>query len=428
MTFVAANVLLIFSHGSSADTTGCWDGGGGFSPAYCCRGRGGRAECWDSFHSFERCCGDYLKDSHPFGDLLAARSRDRSAKETEDVDRPEVNEPLESHRRCVAAGSHHFGGVAAKSACAELEARAAEAAAAPRRGTQYLGVHYRLARTRFPFAHFVAPVHDLFYKAKTFPGNYWGSDDFALFEAGFRALLRCGDVAVDAGANIGGYTQMLALSVCASGRVHSFEPFRLTFQMLNANVALAGLVNVHTYHRALSNKVERSKAVGTDVRDPQQQTIWNSLVIPRESVLQNEAGFLWSEEEAEVEEIQCITLDSLALPRVDFMKIDVEAMEGHVILGALETIQRSHPSILVEVKGFQRQKIHTLLVRDLGYHCHSVLSTNPSDFFCAHPSRPRHDDRIDRVLGLWTTPALAHSLCKDCQRRGPAPVEVVVKD
>lgn len=400
------------------DSEGCWDIGGGFTPAYCCRGRGGRAECWDSLHSFEQCCADYLKASHPFGDLLAHQDTGRAPD-------PRAwagggGAAALAHRRCLQRGR---AGVRRAGACVELRRLAAEEAADPPRGTQYLGVHHRLVRRRYPFAHFVAPVHDLFYKAKVFPGSYWGGDDFALFEAGFRALLRCGDVAVDAGANIGGYTQMLALSVCASGRVHSFEPFRLTFQMLNANVALAGLVNVRTYHRALSNKPGRSRAVGTDVRDPQQQTIWNSLVIPREQVLQNEGGLLWYDEEAEDEEVRHITLDSLELPRVDFIKIDVEAMEGHVILGGLETIQRSHPSILVEIKGFQRQKIHTLLVKDLGYRCHSVLSTNPSDFLCVHPSRPTDDGRIDRLKELWTSEQ-AFQFCAACHKREPAPVEV----
>ena len=37
------------------------------------------------------------------------------------------------------------------------------------------------------------------------------------------------------------------------GIVYAFEPFRMVFQYLNANVAANGLLNVHTYHCALSD-------------------------------------------------------------------------------------------------------------------------------------------------------------------------------
>lgn len=408
---------MLLAVGCSGSSDGCWDGG--FSASYCCKGRSGRSECWDSLHNFETCCAEYLNDLHPYGDLLLAHDGGPLF-EPDQWGGAHGSEAAELHRRCLAGG----GLAKAPSDCSAMEFKAAEEATAPAPETQYIGVHHRLALRRYPFTSFVSQVHDLFYKAKTFPAEFWGSDDFALFEAGFRTFLRCGDVAVDAGGNMGGYTQMLALSVCASGRVHTFEPFRLTFQMLNANVALAGLVNVHTYHRALSNKPGRSRAVGTDVRDPGQQTIWNSLVIPRERRLQNEGGMLWEEEEAEDEEIAHMTLDSLQLPRLDFIKIDVEAMELHVLLGAAATIARCHPVILVEIKGFQRRQLHTHLVNDLGFDCYSVLSTNPSDFLCIHPARQQQDpEGTERLKALWTTP-LAFEHCVACRRRSPAPVEV----
>jgi len=193
-----------------------------------------------------------------------------------------------------------------------------------------------------------------------------GQDDFALFEATFQALLAPGHLAVDGGANIGGYTQMMALAVGSSGEIHSFEPFRLTFQLLNANVALAGLQNVWTYQKALSNRNgDKTKAYGTDILDPSQQMIWNSLVIPRDAHWEIGAGGIWLAEPSELEQLEHITLDSLNLPRLDFIKSDVEGMEGHLILGGLTSIQRYWPSILVEIKSFQRKAIHTFLVKNL---------------------------------------------------------------
>jgi FkbM family methyltransferase len=46
--------------------------------------------------------------------------------------------------------------------------------------------------------------------------------------------------------------------------------------------------------------------------------------------------------------VQAITIDMLKLPRIDFIKIDVEGMELEVLAGAAESIAQHHPAILVE--------------------------------------------------------------------------------
>ena len=48
------------------------------------------------------------------------------------------------------------------------------------------------------------------------------------------------------------------------------------------------------------------------------------------------------------ESIDIITLDSLQLPGLDFLKIDVEGAEGLVIQGAAETIKKYKPVIFFE--------------------------------------------------------------------------------
>lgn len=44
-----------------------------------------------------------------------------------------------------------------------------------------------------------------------------------------------------------------------------------------------------------------------------------------------------------------VTIDSLQLPRVDFIKIDVEGHELEVLWGSRETLKKYHPTLLVEV-------------------------------------------------------------------------------
>ena len=67
--------------------------------------------------------------------------------------------------------------------------------------------------------------------------------------------------------------------------------------------------------------------------------------------------------------------------------MDVEGMENHVFMGGLKVIERYKPYILVEIKNFHRTQVLRWLIDAAGYRCHSVLSTNPSDFFCWHEHR-----------------------------------------
>ena len=57
-------------------------------------------------------------------------------------------------------------------------------------------------------------------------------------------LLRPDDNVIEIGSNIGAHTLFIARDICSSGIVYAFEPRRLLFQMLCANVALNGLTNV----------------------------------------------------------------------------------------------------------------------------------------------------------------------------------------
>lgn len=47
-------------------------------------------------------------------------------------------------------------------------------------------------------------------------------------------------------------------------------------------------------------------------------------------------------------EVQAVTLDSFALDDVSLIKVDVEEHEERVLRGARETIERCHPTVLVE--------------------------------------------------------------------------------
>src|SRR4030095_11726468 len=60
----------------------------------------------------------------------------------------------------------------------------------------------------------------------------------------FQSVVHQGELVVEVGANIGAHTVELARMVGPEGEVHAFEPQRIVFQTLCANLALNQLTNV----------------------------------------------------------------------------------------------------------------------------------------------------------------------------------------
>ena len=67
-------------------------------------------------------------------------------------------------------------------------------------------------------------------------------------------LVSRGDTVIEVGANIGALTVPLAKFVGPQGNVVAFEPQRILFQNLCANIALNGLTNVRTANAAVGRE------------------------------------------------------------------------------------------------------------------------------------------------------------------------------
>lgn len=97
---------------------------------------------------------------------------------------------------------------------------------------EYLGRREEVKKTRLPWG--------LEIEANTGESIGWSIYTRALYETAVTESLwrlsRVGDLVVDAGANIGYMTSILALRVGARGRVYSFEPHPGIFDVLRLNV------------------------------------------------------------------------------------------------------------------------------------------------------------------------------------------------
>lgn len=133
-------------------------------------------------------------------------------------------------------------------------------------------------------------------------------------------------LALDIGANHGAHT--IALAKC-SKVVLAFEPQRILFQILNANVVLNSAMNVFTFQQAVGS------AAGTILVPPLDYTKSENFGA---LVLGGDVG----------ERVQVVTIDSLNLPECHFIKLDVEGMEHEALLGARQTLTRLKPTVYFE--------------------------------------------------------------------------------
>ncbi|MEO3472429.1 FkbM family methyltransferase [Roseomonas sp. CAU 1739] len=182
----------------------------------------------------------------------------------------------------------------------------------------------------------------------------------SLFE---QALLRRvqphiapGSVIVDAGANIGNHTLFFGL-VCGAAEIHAFEPLRTIFAILERNVALNRLANVHCHNAALGAQEGRGSLAAFGVGN----------IAASRFDLDAGSGY------------RVTTIDALCLERLDFLKIDVEGNQIPMLQGARATIRRLRPMVWIELRPRQGEyESGDAAMRDLGYR--QVETLSPTDF------------------------------------------------
>lgn len=154
-------------------------------------------------------------------------------------------------------------------------------------------------------------------------------------------LVRPSWVCVDAGANIGAHT--LVLSELA-GHVLAFEANPAVYRHLKHNVA--GRRNVTAINRALWDQPGRVNIASSP------EFAGAGFVTANKALKGSRAARPVGERTVEfryrVSSVPAIALDSLGLERLDFMKLDVEGAEQHVLDGATETFERCKPILLTE--------------------------------------------------------------------------------
>ncbi|MGA3403133.1 MAG: FkbM family methyltransferase [Acetobacteraceae bacterium] len=135
-------------------------------------------------------------------------------------------------------------------------------------------------------------------------------------------------VVVDAGANIGLVAVPIAQAVLLRGGVvHAFEVQRMLCYALCGSAALNDLENLIVRNQALGSTIGTLGAGRPDYSRPQDFGAFSLI---------DQAG-------PHPDQGEVVPIDCLGLPRLDFLKVDVEGMEIEVLRGARSSIERYLP-------------------------------------------------------------------------------------
>jgi FkbM family methyltransferase len=155
-----------------------------------------------------------------------------------------------------------------------------------------------------------------------------------------KDFISAGDVCFDIGAAYGRYALPLSRLAGTSGKIYCFEPGTYSFNVLSFIAHFHRLRNVVLVKRALSDREGKIKL---------------ALPVKKSGKLGPSLAYLSAQDapDALSEEVQMTTIDAFCaerqIPRLDFIKCDVEGAELLVFSGGSRTIERYKSVILSEV-------------------------------------------------------------------------------
>lgn len=175
-----------------------------------------------------------------------------------------------------------------------------------------------------------------------------------------------GGVFIDVGAHFGYFTMLASTIVGGQGQVFAFEASPRNFAVLRKNVE--GLQNVAAHENAVADK----QGAITFYEFP---ILYSEYNTSHARQFEDEGWFRATAPQRVV--VQGLSLDDF-LARTDrtpdFIKIDVEGAEYHVLQGLRHTLQKGNPVVAMEYLSSQRgnsehQRAITLL-RQMSYRSH----------------------------------------------------------
>ena len=160
-------------------------------------------------------------------------------------------------------------------------------------------------------------------------------EQYTYKKKGKQISVEAGDVVIDGGSCWGETSLYFADKVGSSGKVYAFEFVEDNLDILHRNMCL----NKH-----LSERITIEKKVIWNISE---QTINYSPCGPGTSILSSEG------QQNYLQQVTTITIDDLVaekgIPKVDFIKMDIEGSELYALMGAQKTLKKFKPKLSISI-------------------------------------------------------------------------------
>lgn len=152
----------------------------------------------------------------------------------------------------------------------------------------------------------------------------------------FNEYITPNSIVIEGGCHIGSHTIKLGM---LAKQVYAFEPMTSSYNLLEKNININKLKNVTIFKKGLSNNCNSAYFEWIPKDNPGGSGLCNNPM----------GKPAWIKEEENLTEVELITIDSLNLDRLDFIKLDIEGYEKLAISGGMKTIRKYKPVITLEV-------------------------------------------------------------------------------
>lgn len=188
-----------------------------------------------------------------------------------------------------------------------------------------------------------------------------------------HGYLKEGYNCLDIGANFGYHSITMAILNGKTGNVFCFEPMLDFCNLISSNSYLNNLDNIKVYN----NAVGKTQDV-VYVPQPNFETDY-PVNHGDTSITKTKIG----------RDVTMVKIDDLTLPKINFIKIDVQGCELDVLIGSKNKITEDKPLIIVEIEDSQVSKFNNTandiieyLQNELQYDLYQMMTDWPSDFLC----------------------------------------------
>jgi FkbM family methyltransferase len=223
-------------------------------------------------------------------------------------------------------------------------------------------------------SHFDKPVMINNYNMFLIPDDYGISKELSVFKSHepintkiISKILKKGMTCIDIGGNIGYYVLLERKLVGKDGKIIAIEPYHKNFQYLKKNIKLQNTENILAFNFACGDK-EGKVPFYINKKSNGCQVIREDVKLPDLS-------------KGTLTEVPIKTLDSivdeLKLDHVDFVRMDAEGYELHILRGLKKTLAKFKPIISLELHkrqlGMEGTRDFFKMMKELNYEIESYI-------------------------------------------------------